>query len=85
MSEGFVGAHAEDVSPDDIANVLGLVEHRTLPAVLSEPPFSVDAPEQVARDAGIQVDIVQSLQGTEHTDYIGMVRANADQMTQFLP
>ena len=59
--QAFVGGHGGDVSPDDIANVLELVEHRGLPAVFAEPQFSADALEQVARDTGIQVGIIRSL------------------------
>ena len=82
--QAFVGAHAEDVSPDDIANVLELVEHRGLPAVFAEPQFSGDALGQVARDTGIQVGIIRSLPDDEYPDYISMMRSNADQLAQFL-
>ncbi len=82
--QAFVGAHAEDVSPDDIANVLELVEHRGLPAVFAEPQFSGDALEQVARDTGIQVGIIRSLPDDEYPDYVSMMRANADQLAQML-
>ena len=82
--QAFVGGHGGDVSPDDIANVLELVEHNGLPAVFAEPQFSADALEQVARDAGIQVGIIRSLPDNEHPEYINMMRANADQLAQFL-
>ncbi len=82
--QAFVGAHAEDVSPDDIANVLELVEHRGLPAVFAEPQFSGDALGQVARDTGIQVGIIRSLPDDEYPDYISMMRSNADQLAQML-
>ncbi len=82
--QAFVGAHAEDVSPDDIANVLELVEHRGLPAVFAEPQFSADALAQVARDTGIQIGIIRSLPDDEYPDYISMMRSNADQLAQFL-
>ncbi len=82
--QAFVGAHAEDVSPDDIANVLELVEDRGLPAVFAEPQFSADALEQVARDTGIQVGIIRSLPDDEYSDYISMMQANADQLAQML-
>ena len=82
--QAFVGAHAEDVSPDDIANVLELVEHRGLPAVFAEPQFSADALEQVARDTGISVGIIRTLPDADYPEYIGMMRANADQLAQML-
>ena len=82
--QAFVGGHGGDVSPDDIANVLELVEHKGLPAVFAEPQFSDDALQQVARDTGIQVGIIRSLPDDEHPDYIGMMRANADQLAEFL-
>ena len=82
--QAFVGAHAEDVSPDDIANVLELVEHRGLPAVFAEPQFSGDALAQVARDTGIEVGIIRSLPDDEYPDYVSMMRANADQLAQML-
>ena len=82
--QAFVGAHAEDVSPDDIANVLELVEDRGLPAVFAEPQFSGDALGQVARDTGIQVGIIRSLPDDEFPDYISMMRSNADQLAQML-
>ena len=82
--QAFVGGHGGDVSPDDIANVLELVERRGLPAVFSEPQFSADALDQVARDAGIRVGIIRSLPDAVHPDYIGMMRANADQLAEFL-
>ena len=82
--QAFVGGHGGDVSPDDIANVLELVEHNGLPAVFAESQFSDDALQQVARDAGIQVGIIRSLPDEEFPDYIGMMRANADQLAQFL-
>ncbi|MDE2786338.1 MAG: metal ABC transporter substrate-binding protein [Chloroflexota bacterium] len=82
--QAFVSAHAEDVSPDDIANVLELVEHKGLPAVFAEPQFSADALAQVARDTGIQVGIIRSLPDDEFPDYISMMRSNADQLAQML-
>ena len=82
--QAFVSSHGGDVSPDDIANVLELVEHKGLPAVFAEPQFSDDALAQVARDAGIQVGIIRSLPDDEFPDYIGMMRANADQLAQLL-
>ena len=82
--QAFVGGHGGDVSPGDIANVLELVEHKGLPAVFAEPQFSDDALQQVARDAGIRVGVIRSLPDDEFPDYIGMMRANADQLAQFL-
>ena len=82
--QAFVGGHGGDVSPDDIANVLELVEHNGLPAVFAEPQFSADALEQVARDAGIQVGIIRSLPDDTYPAYIDMMRSNADQLAQFL-
>ena len=82
--QAFVGGHGGDVSPDDIANVLELVEHNGLPAVFAETQFSDDALQQVARDAGIQVGIIRSLPDDEHPEYISMMRSNADQLAQFL-
>ncbi len=82
--QAFVGGHGGDVSPDDIANVLELVEHRGLPAVFAEPQFSADALEQVARDTGIQVGIIRSLPDSTYPQYIDMMRANADQLAQML-
>ncbi len=82
--QAFVGGHGGDVSPDDIVNVLELVEHNGLPAVFAETQFSDDALQQVARDAGIQVGIIRSLPDDEYPEYIGMMRSNADQLAQFL-
>ena len=82
--QAFVGGHGGDVSPDDIANVLELVEHRGLPAVFAEPQFSADALEQVARDTGIAVGIIRSLPDNTYPEYIDMMRANADQLAQML-
>ncbi len=80
----FVGGHGGDVSPDDIVRVLELVSERGLPAVFSEPQFSADALEQVARDSGVQVGIMRSLPDDVHRDYIGMMRANADVLSSLL-
>ena len=82
--QAFVGGHGGDVSPDDIVNVLELVEHNGLPAVFAEPQFSDDALEQVARDAGIQVGIIRSLPDSDYPEYIAMMRSNADQLAQLL-
>ena len=79
-----MGAHAEDVSPDDIASVLEMVEQRSLTAVFAEPQFSGDALQQVARDTNIQVGIIRSLPDDEYPDYISMMRANADQLALVL-
>ena len=78
----FVGTHGGEVSPDDIARVLELVEHDGLSSVFAEPQFTADALEQVARDAGISVGIIRSLPDGTHTDYIGMMRANADAIAE---
>ena len=78
----FVGTHGGEVSPDDIARVLELVEHDGLSGVFAEPQFTADALEQVARDAGISVGIIRSLPDGTHTDYIGMMRANADAIAE---
>ena len=80
----FVGGHGGDVSPDDIARVLDLVNDEGLPAVFAESQFSDDALQQVARDANIQVGIIRSLPDDEHPDYIGMMRANADALHDLL-
>ena len=80
----FVGGHGGDVSPDDIVRVLELVSERGLPAVFSEPQFSADALEQVARDSGVQVGIMRSLPDDAHRDYISMMRANADVLSSLL-
>ena len=82
--QAFVGGHGGDVSPDDIANVLELVEHRGLPAVFAETQFSDDALQQVAQDTGIQVGIIRSLPDDQYPEYIDMMRANADSLAQFL-
>ncbi len=80
----FVGGHGGDVSPDDIARVLDLVNDEGLPAVFAEPQFSADALEQVARDANIQVGIIHSLPTDAYPDYLGMMRANADALHDLL-
>ena len=81
----FVGGHGGDVSPDDIVRVLDLVQDQGLPAVFAEPQFSADALEQVARDTGVSVGIIRSMPDAEHTDYIGLMRANADAMAALAP
>ena len=81
----FVGGHGGDVSPDDIARVLDLVEDQGLPAVFAESQFSDDALEQVARDSGIQVGIIQSMAASDPwTGYLDMMRANADAVAELL-
>ena len=78
----FVGAHAGEVSPDDIARVLDLVEDRGLSVVFAEPQFSADALEQVARDAGIEIGILRSMPDDTQAGYIDMMRANADAVAE---
>ena len=80
----FVGGHAGEVSPDDIARVLDLVEDRGLSAVFAEPQFSADALAQVARDAGVQVGIMRSMPDDAQAGYIDMMRANADALAEAL-
>lgn len=80
----FVGGHGGDVSPDDIARVLDLVNDEGLPAVFAESQFSDDALEQVARDAGVQVGIINSLPTDAYPDYISMMRASADALHDLL-
>ena len=80
----FVGSHSGDVSPDDIARVLDLVEDEGLPAVFAEGQMSDDAVNQVARDTGIEVGLIRSLPDETHLDYIGMMRANADALATLL-
>ena len=82
--QAFVGGHGGEVSPDDISRVLHLVEDQGLQGVFAEPQFTADALEQVARDAGIGVGILRSLPDTTHSDYIGMMRANADALADLL-
>ncbi len=80
----FVGAHAGEVSPDDIARVLDLVDDQGLQGVFAEPQFSADALQQVARDAGVGVGILRSLPDQTHTTYVDMMRANADSLAELL-
>ena len=80
----FVGGHGGDVSPDDIARVLDLVNDEGLPAVFAESQFSDDALQQVARDADIEVGIIRSLPDDEYPDYLSMMRANADALHDLL-
>ena len=80
----FVGGHGGDVSAEDIAAVLDLVADRNLPAIFTEPQFMEDVVHETARDAGAQVGIVYSLPAPEQPEYIGMMRANADTLSQNL-
>ena len=80
----FVGAHAGEVSPDDIARVLDLVEDQGLPGVFAEPQFSADALQQVARDTGAQVGVIQALPDANHPTYVELMRANADAVADIL-
>ena len=80
----FVGAHAGDVSPDDISRVIDLVEDQGLPAVFAEPQFSADALEQVARDADISLGYIRALPDNTYPDYISMMRANAEALAELL-
>ena len=80
----FIGNHGGDVSPDDIVSVLELVQSRGLPAIFTEPQFSDDAVDQVARDGNIQVGAVRSLPDAEYPSYIDMMRANADSLADLL-
>ena len=80
----FVGAHAGEVSPDDISRVIDLVDDQGLQGVFAEPQFSADALEQVARDSGIGIGILRSLPDATHGDYISMMRANADALAGLL-
>ena len=81
----FVGGHGGDVSPDDIVRVLDLVQDQGLLAVFAEQQFSDDALQQVARDTGVSVGIIRSMPDAEHTDYIGLMRANADALAALAP
>ena len=74
----FVGGHGGDVSAEDIASVLELVQDRGLPAIFTEPQFMEDVVRETAREAGAGVGIVYSLPHPDYPDYIGMMRANAD-------
>ena len=74
----FVGGHGGDVSAEDIASVLELVQDRGLPAIFTEPQFMEDVVRETAREAGAGVGIIYSLPHPDYPDYIGMMRANAD-------
>ena len=80
----FVGSHAGEVSPDDIARVLDLVNEQGLPGVFAEPQFSADALRQVARDTGIDIGYIRSFPDNTQTDYIGMMRENAETLAELL-
>ncbi len=74
----FVGGHGGDVSAQDIAAVLDLVNDRGLTAIFTEPQFMEDVVHETAREAGAGVGIIYSLPHPDYPDYIGMMRANAD-------
>ena len=74
----FVGGHGGDVSAEDIAAVLELVNDRGLPAIFTEPQFMEDVVQETAREAAIKHAIIHSLPSPDYPDYIGMMRANAD-------
>ncbi len=80
----FVGGHGGEASPDDIVQVLDLVQDNGLPAVMAEPQFATGVVSQIARDNNIQVGEIRSLPDAGQPDYIGMMRANADNLAELL-
>ena len=81
----FVGVHGGEPTPGDIAGVIHEVEEEGLPAIFGEPQFAEEALAAAAAEAGIEVGAVRSATfDDEVTDYISMMRANAEELARLL-
>ena len=81
----FVGVHGGEPTPGDIAGVIHEVEEEGLPAIFSEPQFAEEALKAAAEEAGIEVGEVRSATFDDvATDYISMMRANAEELARLL-
>ena len=81
----FVGVHGGEPTPGDIAGVIHEVEEEGLPAIFGEPQFAQEALAAAADEAGIEVGEVRSATFDDvATDYISMMRANAEELARLL-
>ena len=81
----FVGVHGGEPTPGDIAGVIHEVEEEGLPAIFGEPQFAQEALAAAAEEAGIEVGEVRSATFDEvATDYISMMRVNAEELARLL-
>ena len=81
----FVGVHGGEPTPGDIAGVIHEVEEEGLPAIFGEPQFAQEALAAAAEEAGIEVGEVRSATFDDvATDYISMMRANAEELARLL-
>ena len=81
----FVGVHGGEPTPGDIAGVIHEVEEEGLPAIFGEPQFAEEALKAAAEEAGIEVGQVRSATFDDvATDYISMMRANAEELARLL-
>ena len=81
----FVGVHGGEPTPGDIAGVIHEVEEEGLPAIFGEPQFAQEALAAAAAEAGIEVGQVRSATFDDvATDYISMMRANAEELARLL-
>ncbi len=81
----FVGVHGGEPTPGDIAGVIHEVEEEGLPAIFGEPQFAEEALAAAAEEAGIEVGAVRSATfDDEATNYMEMMRANAEELARLL-
>lgn len=72
-----------DVTPDRIAEVIGVIERYELKAVFSEPQFSPEAARMVEEKTGARVLVLDPLghpMEADRSGYVGLMRYNLETM-----
>lgn len=82
-----VRSPGQEPSPEDVANIVRVIEEEDVPAVFREPQVDAEGRilEQAAEDAGVQVCTLYSDSLDDRvTSYIEMMRFNADEIARCL-
>lgn len=87
VTEFVAESPSGDASPEDIAEIVAILEGQDVPAVFAEPQVHEEGEilEQAAADAGVEVCVLYSDSlDDEVTSYIAMMRFNANELARCL-
>ncbi len=73
-----------DPSPQELAQLVDLIQRQGVPAIFTEPQFNPKLAETLAREAGVEVLELYSDTPPASEDYIGMMRRNIEHIVEGL-
>ncbi|MCM8749616.1 metal ABC transporter substrate-binding protein [Thermomicrobiaceae bacterium CFH 74404] len=84
MAGVIVLSPGREPSPQELAQLVDLIQRHGVPAIFTEPQFNPKLAETLAREAGVEVLELYSDTPPASEDYIGMMRRNIEHIVEGL-